>query len=150
MDVLLFSGHAAAGGSSGSSGSIQARTLGPPGRRVRPDRAGARRSRSAPSKSYPVEVQVDGDCVLETPIVCRTASGTRSDPGAGAAVKPLLTGGYRPVSYFFPTAFSTSAISFGAPQERQSDPVAVTATVSSIRTPMFHHFGSTPGMFAGM
>jgi diacylglycerol kinase (ATP) len=25
-------------------------------------------------ESYPVEVQVDGDCVLETPIVCRTAS----------------------------------------------------------------------------
>ena len=25
-------------------------------------------------ESYPVEVQVDGDCVLETPIVCRTAA----------------------------------------------------------------------------
>ncbi|MDQ6894278.1 MAG: diacylglycerol kinase family lipid kinase [Acidobacteriota bacterium] len=25
-------------------------------------------------ESYPVEVQVDGDCVLETPIICRTAS----------------------------------------------------------------------------
>jgi len=25
-------------------------------------------------ESYPVEVQVDGDCVLETPLVCRTAS----------------------------------------------------------------------------
>ena len=25
-------------------------------------------------ESYPVEVQVDGDCVLETPIVCRAAA----------------------------------------------------------------------------
>ncbi|HEY6147321.1 MAG TPA: diacylglycerol kinase family protein [Thermoanaerobaculia bacterium] len=35
-------------------------------------------------ESYPVEVQVDGDCVLETPIVCRTAS---------TEVKVLVPGG---------------------------------------------------------
>src|SRR5207244_9908382 len=38
--------------------------------------------------------------------------------------------------------FSTSGISRGAPQERHSAPSGVTRTGSSIRTPMFHHFGS--------
>ena len=29
-------------------------------------------------EDYPVEVQVDGDCVLETPITCRASEGTLS------------------------------------------------------------------------
>jgi hypothetical protein len=46
-------------------------------------------------------------------------------------------------------AFSTSAIARGAPQERQSIPSRVTRTVSSMRTPIFHHRGSALE-FSGM
>jgi len=54
--------------------------------------------------------------------------------------------------HLFPdrTVFSTSATSRGAPQDRQSEPSFVTRIVSSMRTPMFHHFGSTPCEFAAM
>ena len=47
-------------------------------------------------------------------------------------------------------AFSTSAISRGAAHDRHSGPFSVTRTSSSILTPMFHHFGSTPSLFSGM
>ncbi len=46
-------------------------------------------------------------------------------------------------------AFSTSAISRGASHDRHSGPFSVTRTSSSILTPMFHHFGSTPSLFSG-
>jgi hypothetical protein len=72
--------------------------------------------------------------------------------------KPLAVGGDRRLSVYHgrgrdyrpsAMAFSTSAIARGAPQERQSMPAGVTRTVSSMRTPMFHHRGSALE-FSGM
>ena len=67
----------------------------------------------------------------------KDADGTRHGPGCYRVFRTV-------------TARSTSAISRGRSQERHSGPFSVTRMSSSILTPVFHHFGSTPSIFAGM
>jgi len=83
----------------------------------------------------------------ERPSLERTGSLGPSALGMTAGGALARDGGH-----LFPdrTVFSTSATSRGAPQDRQSEPSFVTRIVSSMRTPMFHHFGSTPCEFAAM
>src|SRR5262249_51119011 len=120
--------------------------FGPAGRRLRAGDTGAlpRRRRHGPdSRALDRRGSLLGTCAIR-----RTGS-RLAEKGATASLVPRRAPA---PGYFLPdlTVFSTSATSRGAPQERHSRPSLVTRNVSSIRTPMFHHFGSTPSVFAGM
>jgi len=86
---------------------------------------------------------------LDGPEPWVTAHDGRSSPSSppappraeGAPHPPRREGGSH-ADYCLMRA-SISAIVRGAPAERTSAPARVTRTSSSIRTPMFHHFGST-------